>query len=353
MCDDPATILIVDDEQSAREVLEALLEGEGYQLVSASSGVEGLAQAARCLPDVILLDVMMPGLDGFEVCRRLRADPRLAEVPILLVTALDDRASRLQGLAIYADDFISKPFDGIELRARIRMITRLNRYRRLQTTYALLQTLSGRLLAAQEIERRALARELHDEIGQALTAVKIDLQNLQRRAGGTDLARQVEGSMAVVEGALQQVRSMSLDLRPSLLDDLGLVSALRWYLDRQVQRTGVSARFWADPSATRLPPDVETVCFRVAQEALTNVARHAQATEVQLILRQEAVGVELSIRDNGRGFDVGAAREGALRGGSLGLLGMEERVLLAGGRLEIQSAPGQGTEVKATLPVKT
>ncbi len=126
-----STILIVDDEVGGRKTLEGILRPFGYDLVFASNGVEALTQAAARAPDLILLDVMMPGMDGFAVCRRLRADPLLAEVPIILVTALDDRDSRLRGIEAGADDFISKPFDRVELRARVRTITRLNRYRRL------------------------------------------------------------------------------------------------------------------------------------------------------------------------------------------------------------------------------
>ncbi len=126
-----STILIVDDEPSGRETLRALLVAYNYHLVFASDGMEALAQATATNPDLILLDVMMPGMDGFEVCKKLRADPRLSEVPVIMVTALDDRESRLEGIAAGADDFISKPFDRTELRARVHTITRLNRYRRL------------------------------------------------------------------------------------------------------------------------------------------------------------------------------------------------------------------------------
>jgi DNA-binding response OmpR family regulator len=124
-------ILIVDDEPAGRDTLEALLTGRGYELFFAGDGREALVQARRAAPDVILLDVMMPGLDGFEVCRQLRGDPLLAEVPVIMVTALDDRASRLEGIEAGADDFVTKPYDRVELRARVRTITRLNRYRRL------------------------------------------------------------------------------------------------------------------------------------------------------------------------------------------------------------------------------
>lgn len=129
--DEQSTILIVDDEPSSQEVLRDSLITQGYHLVFANNGLDALAKAAKFSPDLILLDLMMPDMDGFEVCRRLRADALLAEMPIILITALDDRNSRLQGLEVGADDFISKPFDRVELRARVRTITRLNRYRRL------------------------------------------------------------------------------------------------------------------------------------------------------------------------------------------------------------------------------
>jgi signal transduction histidine kinase len=213
------------------------------------------------------------------------------------------------------------------------------------------QSLSQQLLEAQEAERRHLARELHDEIGQALTAVKINLQAVQRSAGeGANPAR-IEESVAIVDRALQQVRNLSLDLRPSLLDDLGLVAALRWYLDRQAQRAGFAAEFTADPPGIRVPANLETACFRVAQEALTNVVRHAQAKRVRVELRQQGSELHLRIRDDGIGFEVPAARQRAARGGSLGLLGMQERVLLIRGRIEIHSAPGQGTEIHVSLPL--
>jgi len=126
-----SSILIVDDELVIREVLERILSAGGYDLAFASSGAEALAKAAELTPDLILLDVMMPVMDGFEACRRLRADPLLAEVPVIMVTALDDRDSRLRGIEAGADDFIAKPFDKMELQVRVRAITKLDRYRRL------------------------------------------------------------------------------------------------------------------------------------------------------------------------------------------------------------------------------
>ena len=159
-----STVLIVDDEYSGRETLQSVLEGEGYQLELAENGMQAIEKAKSILPDVILLDVMMPGMTGFEVCQRIRNDPQVAEIPIIILTALDDRESMLNALKAGADDFISKPFDRFELRARVLGITRLNRYHKLIQERAKLQEAHAQLLSAYEatIEGWSLAMDLRD-----------------------------------------------------------------------------------------------------------------------------------------------------------------------------------------------
>ena len=211
-----------------------------------------------------------------------------------------------------------------------------------------LQVLSRRLLDIQEGERRYIARELHDDIGQDLTAVKINLQAVQRLSDSA--LPYVEDSVAIVERTLQQVRNLSLELRPSMLDDLGLIPALRWYIGRTAQRVGFETEFSNQLGDARLPAEIETTCFRITQAALTNTVRHAQASRVLVKLGIHDGEIQLTIRDNGIGFDVDAARRRANQGVSLGILSMEERVLLAGGRIEIESALGHGTEVRVYFP---
>jgi PAS domain S-box-containing protein len=215
-----------------------------------------------------------------------------------------------------------------------------------------LQTLSHRLVKVQEDERRHLARELHDQIGQILTAVFYNLQAIKASCGVAVLPR-LEDTVAIVDRAIQQVRSLSLNLRPPMLDDLGLASAIRWYVEEQSQRTGLAARVIAPPSGVSLPPEVTSSCFRVAQEALTNVVRHARARHVWLELREHDHAVQLLIRDDGVGFDAAAARQGAARGQSFGLLGMQERVEMLGGRITIESETGHGTTIQAWFPLSS
>jgi signal transduction histidine kinase len=261
------------------------------------------------------------------------------------------------GLALSSRYLVSREID-VRQRAEVALRDALgatearvrDRTAELADANASLQTLSRELIQAQEAERRRLARELHDEIGQVLTAVKMNLQAVQRADAPKPDGRLSE-SIGIVERALQQVRNLSLDLRPSLLDDLGLVAALRWYVDRQAGRAGFQGQFTADPGRVDVPPDLATACFRVAQEAVTNVIRHAKARTVHVGLRLTDGELQLTVRDDGAGFDVPQARRRASRGGSLGLLGMQERAQLVGGRMEIDSAPGRGTEVRVRFPV--
>jgi PAS domain S-box-containing protein len=215
-----------------------------------------------------------------------------------------------------------------------------------------LQVLSRRLVEAQETERRNIARELHDEIGQALTVIQLNLQAMLQSPGRRPLVSRMKESLEVVDHVLEQVHDISLNLRPLILDDLGLEPALRWFTARQAALVGLQTKFQADPLEQRLNPVIETECFRVGQEALTNVVRHAKAKTVSVELRKEAGQLHLRVHDDGIGFDVGAVREQAMRGASLGLLSMEERAALAGGGLEFKSAPKQGTEVHAWFPLK-
>jgi signal transduction histidine kinase len=215
-----------------------------------------------------------------------------------------------------------------------------------------LQILSHRLVEVQETERRQIARELHDEIGQSLTVAEMNLQAALKIPGQDEVTRRLKATIEAVELVLEQVHDLSLNLRPSMLDDLGLEPALRWYLNRQAASAGLEARFRADTLERRMDPMIETECFRVAQEALTNVVRHSQARRVALELQKINGHLHLRVRDDGIGFDVPALRRQAVRGDSLGLLSMEERASLAGGGLEFISAAGKGTEVHAWFPLK-
>jgi signal transduction histidine kinase len=342
-----STILIVDDDPSGRATLEAILEGQGYTLLMAENGPTALEMAAIMHPDLILLDIMMPGMDGFEVCRRIRKTPELAEAPIIILTALDDNSSRLTGIEAGADDFLTKPVDRQELRSRVRTIIRLNRYRTLLEQRENLRSMAQRIVNAQEEERLRISRELHDDIGQSLTAHLISLRLLS-----SDLPLQVNPlrqrlNNLIVDTieTLNRMRQLAEELRPPSIDTLDLATALGNCCGEFSKRSRLPVEY----EAATIPSisDVTAITlYRFLQETLTNVLKHAEATRVWVELSQEEGSILLTVQDNGKGF----TKENADRKG-IGMQGLHERVTIAGGKLTVRSTPGRGTVVVAHLPL--
>ena len=209
-----------------------------------------------------------------------------------------------------------------------------------------LQTLSRRLVQVQEAEKRQIARELHDEIGQALTALKLMLE-IQSRDPSRTNPKSLDEAQSIVKDLMTRVRNMSLDLRPAMLDDLGLLHAMLWLIERYTTRTGLQVHFKHAGLKGRLAPDLETAAYRIAQEALTNVARHAGVREVTVRMMVTSAALSLQVRDRGKGFDVKAPRRE-----TGGLEGMRERAGLLGGKLVIKSSPSAGTNLTAVLPLE-
>ncbi|MEO8052318.1 MAG: histidine kinase [Acidobacteriota bacterium] len=209
-----------------------------------------------------------------------------------------------------------------------------------------LQELSARLVSAQEEERRSIARELHDEVGQSLSALLMEAGNAAARVppDSTEVRRHVESIKRLAEASVQVIRNMSLLLRPSMLDDLGLVPALEWQAREVSKRTGLRVQVNADENASELPDEHKTCIYRVVQEALHNCARHAQAHNVLVDVQQQPTQIVLSVEDDGRGFDAHRVR-------GLGLVGMQERVHHLGGELRVHSKPGSGTTIAVMLPL--
>jgi len=363
------------------------LEECGFNIRIARSGESALQRVAYDQPDIILLDVLMPGMDGFETCRRLKADAKTQEIPVIFMTALADPADKVKGFEVGAVDYVSKPLHQEEVLARItthlslrdltrdlqeqneQIITRsqvekARLFLAVSEQRTQLRALTGKLTEVQEIERKQLARELHDEMGQALTAISMNLSIIRKDLPDTCLdicGERLDEASLLVDETLEQVRELSLNLRPPMLDDLGLVPTLRWYIQRYSKRTGMAVDFDTthfecnanvDGSGLddRLHPDLETAFYRVLQEALTNVARHAGATTIRLSLRRTDSGVSAYVEDDGCGFDVATVMDQNLPGIGAGLLGMRERMVLLGGRLTLQSEPGTGTQLHFSVP---
>jgi PAS domain S-box-containing protein len=347
-------VVTFDLEAGRVEVLAASGVGESLFPVGAIAPLEGF------------------GLESIEVLRRRQADvvedtSQLTEPPeVVRILAgaslrsyarvpLATRGELLGCLDLFSDRIGAITVEHLEIAHEVAdslaiALRHAQLFEQVRAGRERLQILSRQLIKAQEDQRRYIARELHDEVGQALTVVKINLQAMARDPNSSAAGRMAE-SIALVERTLQQVRDLSLDLRPSLLDDLGLVAALRSHVSGLARRSGLHVQFAADPPVVGLAVELETACFRVAQEALTNVMRHARAKRAWVELRQSESGLKLRVADDGVGFDVEAARGRAVAGGSFGLLGMHERAELAGGRITIRSTPDRGTEVLAYFPL--
>lgn len=361
-----AEILVVEDTPASLDLLAELLTQAGHLVRPAQDGRMALRSAQAQPPELILLDVRMPGMDGHEVCRRLKADPRTQDIPVIFLSALRDTSDKLLGFALGAVDYIAKPYQPEEVLARVRTHVELHRLQSqlearvaertaqlqqsqtsLQESRAQLQELAGFLQTVREEERGRIARELHDELGQALTALRIDIGWLRDRCGtlGEPVRSRAAAAHAVVEGSIEALRRISEGLRPGMLDVLGLAAAIEHHVGQFAERSGIAVDLAMDRDEFDLDDRRATAAFRLVQEALTNVARHAAATRVQVSLTQNDAGLRVAIADDGRGFDPAMARK------TFGLLGMSERVNMLGGDLEIDSQPGQGTRIAAHFPL--
>jgi signal transduction histidine kinase len=229
--------------------------------------------------------------------------------------------------------------------SRLERETRL-RYDQVVAGRVQMGQLSQRLVAAQEQERKSISRELHDEVGQTLNALLVDAGNLQKRIPESDSqSRELLNSIQrLADTSVNEIRDIALLLRPSMLDDLGLTAAIQWQAREVSRRTGMAVKVSAQAEADDLPEGLSICLYRVAQEALQNISRHAQAKTVNIELKQEAGRLVLSVHDDGVGFDAAHVR-------GLGMVGMEERLRQVGGSLRVSSQPGRGTTLVAEVPI--
>ena len=246
-------------------------------------------------------------------------------------------------ISFKSDDEIKKLADSFNLMAKTLM-----EKMRLERKYL------SQIIDAQENERRRISRELHDEIGQALTAIKFNLELIDKELPqAPSIARERLGeAKSLSNQTLTAMRQLSMDLRPTMLDDLGLIPTLRWYIQNFSNRLNIYSNFEAMGFEEKLPPQIETAFYRIIQEALNNIAKHAGATRVEIFFEHKDSTIFASITDNGRGFDLDRVLHPESPGRGFGIIGMQERVSLLGGKIDIQSRPGFGTLVHIEIPYK-
>jgi signal transduction histidine kinase len=346
-------ILMVDDQPAKLLSYEAILSELGENLIRANSGKEALEHLLKIDIAVMLLDVSMPELNGFELAKIIRQHPRFERIAIIFVSAahLTD-ADRLEGYRRGAVDYISVPVIPEILRAKVGVFVELHRRsEQLAELNEELRLLSKRLLVAQDAERRRIARELHDGLGQELAVAKMSLDAV--------LARDLVGSrplvtdlVTTIDRAVQQVRSISHLLHPPLLDEVGLVSAVRWYLEGLTQRSGIQTSLDVQPADfPRLAVELETAAFRIVQESLSNVFRHSRAHNVWVVLAQQPGQAIISIRDDGKGVgtQITQFRPESI---GVGIGGMRQRVKELGGLLRVANVD-PGTLVEVVVPLSS
>ena len=367
-------VLIADDNSDMRQYLARLLS-EQYEVETVADGQSALESAHKTPPDLIVSDVMMPIVDGFEFLKALRANEQTRTVPVVLLSARAGEESRVEGIQAGADDYLIKPFSARELLARVSgrlEIARLQRERESQLKISQaeleqrvqertqelvkasreLRELSARILQAQDEERRRIARELHDGAGQLLAALGMEAGNIARESDrlSSRAALSLRNIESFVAQMTKDIRTMSHLLYPPLLDEVGLQSALTEYVTGFAERSGVWVSLDIPGVVERLDRDYELSLFRIVQECLTNIHRHSGSKTASIrIVGDEDGDLILEVRDEGRGMPPERLSEIQSTGSGVGIRGMRERILQLSGRMSIESDVS-GTRIRVVIP---
>ncbi len=343
--DEKINILMVDDQPGKLLSYEAML---GENLIKAHSGMEALEHLLKNDIALVLMDVSMPGMDGFETAQMIHEHPRFQNTPIVFVSGIHvSDLDRLKGYQHGAVDYVSVPVVPELLRAKVKVFAELHR----KTQQ--LEVLNAQMTRLQDEERRRIARELHDSVGQLFAAISMNSVVVAAESDklSTDAAKRISENAAMVEEATRQIRTISHLLHPPLLDEAGLASALQWYVEGFSARSKVDVKLDCPESFDGLSKEMELSVFRVVQECLTNIHRHAGSSTAGIRITQDEASLRLEIEDAGKGIPL-ANQSGFGRSANagVGVRGMRERMRLLGGTLYIHSND-HGTRVTAILPV--
>ena len=353
-------LLIVDDTEDNLALLEAVISRIQVNLIKASSGKEALEKTWGIELALAIIDVRMPIMDGFELAQKLNEPRSDSKVPIIFLTANYD-LDAVEGYESGAVDYLYKPINRRILQSKINVFLDLfNQKQKIVHHTELLRESSGELkksleqlhsLAkytenAREYERKSIARELHDDLGQALTAVKIDLGIIRQIVQEENVLSKIEKVTILVSDTIKTVQRLTSQLRPEIIDDLGLEAAIKWYTKEFGTRNNIEIFLDMD-SEIPLSPDDSITLFRIMQESLTNIARHAAATNIEISLLCTGKKINFSISDNGNGIP----DEKLHSKKSFGIIGMRERAVTLGGTFEIYNKSDKGTVVSLSFPV--
>jgi signal transduction histidine kinase len=323
----PGNIIAIDDNPANLQMLVAILSERGHKVRAVTSGQMGLTAARTAHPELILLDINLPDLSGYEVCRILKADRNLHEIPVIFISALDETLDKVEAFHSGGIDYITKPIHPAEVIVRVE--NHLNLFRLYQQSQEL----------AKMEERQRIARDLHDAVNQTLFSASMMAETLLMKSTDESTKNGLERIYQLTQGALAEMRTLLIELRPEALEKTELGDLLGHLTDMMIARTRVDIDVQIDQHIA-LPPDVKTVFYRIAQEALNNIIQHARASQIGIEFGYQGSAIMLRISDNGCGFE-----QDTLPPDHFGLSIMVERAALIGASLEIYSAPNQGTDV--------
>lgn len=366
-----ASIMVVDDTIEDLRLLSGLLKAHGYMVRPIKEGSMALDSVRAESPDLILLDVRMPDIDGYTICQTLKADKATRDIPVIFISALDDTPDKVKGLLLGGADYITKPFRFEEVLARVQSHLTIRAMQqqlqekndrlqqeiaeRKQVEMALREAntrLSRYATTLEELavsrERNRMARDLHDTLAHTLSGIILQLEAAQAvwEADTQRACALMKTAQNLARGGLAEARNAVQDLRINLLDEVGLGMAIHQKAVLAAQRSGFQLSLCGTTSLEGLPPEVEQNIYRIAQEALTNVERHAHATHLSITLHQDEQQVVIKIADDGVGFDSTSQPPAD----AFGLCGIYERALLIGADVQIESSVGRGAEITLTLP---
>lgn len=386
-------ILIVDDVQENIKLLADILHAEGYRIAYATSGAELPAIAMEVMPDLVLLDIVMSGISGYEVCRQMKQAPETREIPVIFISAHRGAPQDIvKGFEVGASDYVTKPFNTAELLARLRTnldlkiktaelrsardeleqrvldrtveLEKINRQlarenqERIRTEQELLRhqaklrSLTAELTLTEERERREIASDIHDSVGQALAMIKIDLGLLKRTVESPKHVETIDGIIKYIHGIIKETRDLSYELSSPILYELGLEAAVKNHIEKIAEKHHLSIDLCCDDEAKLLDGPSQIHLFRSIRELLYNVVKHARATHVNVSITRNCDRISIAVEDDGIGFESTETRFKPDASGGFGLFSIRERLFHLGGDFEIASRPGGGTRVVLSTPVK-
>jgi len=354
-------ILIVDDIPSNLTYLKIILKGIDANLIEAESGLEALQKIEGIPLSLAILDVQMAGMNGYELAVKINENRLTDSVPIIFLTAaFPNNDQILTGYEAGAVDYIIKPLNRKVLTSKVNIFLQLFRQKQtiiesreelkkseidLQKAKDQLEQLNYHIINAREEERAAISLLIHDELGQALTALKIDISWIHKNLDNEVAPMKLERMIGATNDIIRKVQRISSELHPKLLTDLGLADAIEWYCGEMRERTGLRFELSLE-EAERNVFKTDLALFRILQEALTNVVRHAKATVVEIEIKRDQSGTSMVISDNGIGTKQGILESST----SMGLFGMRERAKQCNGSLVLEPNSPSGTSVKVFLP---